>query len=111
MAFWKKSEDPWDMKPKSVGTVNPVTPDRDEEPESLLESVRDWAEKKRSAEKDQLTLPPEKCPWCGGEMEQGFLNGGYFPVERAMEMLTFEGDREILKNALEIYQRYLKTIA
>ena len=43
--------------------------------------------------------------------EQGFLNGGYFPVERAMEMLTFEGDREILKNALEIYQRYLKTIA
>ena len=61
MAFWKKSEDPWDMKPKSVGTVNPVTPDRNEEPETLLESVRDWAEKKRSAEKDQLTLPPEKC--------------------------------------------------
>ena len=76
MAFWKKSEDPWDMKPKSVGAVNPVTPDRDEEPETLLESVRDWAEKKRSAEKDQLALPPEKCPWCGGEMEQGFLNGG-----------------------------------
>ncbi|MDY5613387.1 PF20097 family protein [Dysosmobacter sp.] len=76
MAFWKKSEDPWDMEPRPVGTVSPVTPDRDEEPETLLESVRDWAEKKRSAEKDQLTLPPEKCPWCGREMEQGFLNGG-----------------------------------
>ena len=43
--------------------------------------------------------------------EQGFLNGGYFPVEKAMEMLTFEGDREILQNALVIYKRYLETIA
>ena len=23
-----------------------------------------------------MTLPVEKCPWCGGEMEQGFLSGG-----------------------------------
>ena len=76
MAFWKKSEDPWDMKPKPVGTVSPADPDGDKEPESLLDSVRDWAEKKRSAEKNQLTLPPEKCPWCGREMEQGFLSGG-----------------------------------
>ena len=29
--------------------------------------------------------------------EQGFLNGGYFPVERALELLTYEADREILK--------------
>ena len=43
--------------------------------------------------------------------EQGFLNGGYFPVERALELLTYEADREILKNALEIYQNYRKTIA
>lgn len=43
--------------------------------------------------------------------EQGFLNGGYFPVAKAMEMLTFEGDREILQNALAIYKRYLETIA
>ncbi|MDY3983923.1 PF20097 family protein [Dysosmobacter sp.] len=76
MAFWKKSEDPWDMKPKPVRTVSSAAPEGDEEPESLLDSVRDWAEKKRSAEKSQLTLPVEKCPWCGGEMEQGFLSGG-----------------------------------
>ena len=38
--------------------------------------------------------------------DQGFLNGGYFPVERAMEMLTFEGDREILRAACRIYDEY-----
>ena len=40
--------------------------------------------------------------------DQGFLNGGYFPVERAMEMLTFEGDREILRAACRIYDEYRK---
>ncbi len=43
--------------------------------------------------------------------DQGFLNGGYFPVERAMELLSFQGDRDILKNACEIYDKYKKTIA
>jgi len=40
--------------------------------------------------------------------DQGFLNGGYFSVERALELLTYEKDREILKSAVEIYQNYLK---
>ncbi len=43
--------------------------------------------------------------------EQGFLNGGYFPVNRALELLTFDGDREILRNACQIYQKYLESIA
>lgn len=43
--------------------------------------------------------------------DQGFLNGGYFPVDRAMELLSFEGDRTILQNACQIYQRYRETIA
>lgn len=60
MAFWKKSEDPWDMKPKPVRTVSSAAPEGDEEPESLLDSVRDWAEKKRSAEKSQLILKSDK---------------------------------------------------
>ena len=73
MPFWKKSEDPWDMEPKQVMAA---VPERDDEkPKALLDAVRDWAAKKRSAEKSQLTLPAEKCPWCGGEMEQGFLSG------------------------------------
>lgn len=37
--------------------------------------------------------------------EQGFLNGGYYPVEKALEMLTFEPDRKIVQNAYEIYKR------
>ena len=43
--------------------------------------------------------------------EQGFLNGGYYPVDRAMEMLSYEGDRDILRNACQIYQKYRETIA
>ena len=43
--------------------------------------------------------------------DQGFLNGGYFPVERAMQMLSFDKDRDILRNACEIYQKYRETIA
>lgn len=43
--------------------------------------------------------------------DQGFLNGGYFPVEQALGQLSFEGDRTILKNAYAIYQKYRKTIA
>ena len=38
--------------------------------------------------------------------DQGFLNGGYFPVEEALKRLTFEPDREIVKNALKLYEAY-----
>ena len=31
----------------------------------------EWQEKR-----EKLRLPPEKCPWCGKDMEQGFLMGG-----------------------------------
>ena len=36
--------------------------------------------------------------------DQGFLNGNYYPVEKAREMLTYDGDRPILDNAWAIYQ-------
>ena len=35
--------------------------------------------------------------------DQGFLNGGYFPVEEARGRLTFDGDRTILDRAWQIY--------
>ena len=35
--------------------------------------------------------------------EQGFLNGGYYPVARARGMLTHECDRDILDAAYQIY--------
>ena len=35
--------------------------------------------------------------------DQGFLNGGYYPVQKAREMLTHDCDREILDTAYQIY--------
>jgi len=36
--------------------------------------------------------------------DQGFLNGGYYPVDRAREMLTYEPDKHILDAAYDIYR-------
>ena len=74
MAFWNKGEDPWDVKPKPVSVPDP---DRDGEPDTLLDSLKAWnKERKEEKARRETPLPPEKCPWCGGEMEQGFLSGG-----------------------------------
>ena len=35
--------------------------------------------------------------------DQGFLNGGYYPVKEAREMLSHDCDREILDTAYQIY--------
>lgn len=43
--------------------------------------------------------------------DQGFLNGGYFTVERALELLTYDSDRDILRSACQIYRKYLDSIA
>lgn len=43
--------------------------------------------------------------------DQGFLDGGYFPIPRAMEMLSYDGDREIVRNACAIYQKYRESLA
>ena len=37
--------------------------------------------------------------------DQGFLNGGYYPVERARELLSHECDKGILDTAYQIYER------
>ena len=75
MAFWKKSEDPWDIDPNQRRTASEPA---EKEP-GLLDTLRgdwdamraEWQEKR-----EKLRLPPEKCPWCGEDMEQGFLMGG-----------------------------------
>lgn len=77
MAFWNKSEDPWDREPGTHSVNYSESPlDRDGEEEGLLNVIRDWAKEKKASERDRLVLPPELCPWCGGEMEQGYLTGG-----------------------------------
>ncbi|MCI6054600.1 PF20097 family protein [Dysosmobacter sp.] len=77
MAFWKKSEDPWDIDPeKRRPAPQPDTEDRDPDT-GLLEDLRTWNEN-RKAEKALRETPPAPipCPWCGGEMEPGYLVGG-----------------------------------
>lgn len=36
--------------------------------------------------------------------DQGFLNGGYYSMDRARAMLTYDCDRAILETAYQIYQ-------
>ena len=43
--------------------------------------------------------------------EQGFLNGGYYPFDRARAMLTHDCDRPVLDAARDIYLRYIRSIA
>ena len=37
--------------------------------------------------------------------DQGFLNGSYYPVSKAREMLTYEGDKPLLDEAYKIYKK------
>ena len=57
MAFWKKSEDPWDRKPEKKSTAPAPAP----EPPA-------WAQVKQPPK-------PMNCPWCGKEMLSGNLYG------------------------------------
>lgn len=73
MAFWNKGEDPWDVKPKPVSVPNP---DCDREPDTLLDSLKAWnRERKAEKAKRETPPPPMACPWCGKEMETGYIMG------------------------------------
>lgn len=77
MSFWRKSEDPWDQKPRK--------PEESSGPKGeLLDSLRTWNEDRKTKAKekeDAKRLPPQPCPWCKQEMEQGFLTGGRDAVQ------------------------------
>ena len=78
MAFWKKSDDPWDRKSVKT-TYTTFEEEPKEEEKGLLEEwrdeIRDWQDKKKAAAEAEANLPPEKCPWCGKDMEKGYLSG------------------------------------
>ena len=57
MAFWKKSEDPWDRKSEKR------TPAQ----------IPDWYRTEETA--SQESLDGEPCPWCGQPMVAGTLYG------------------------------------
>ena len=77
MAFWKKSDDPWDRKPaKPTYTAFEEEPKKQEKGffESIREDVTDWQEKKKTAAEAEANMPAEICPWCGKEMDKGYLS-------------------------------------
>ncbi len=76
MSFWKKSEDPWDQKP---GKRRPEPREPKEPQANPLDSLKAWNEERKTKAKEREEakwLPPEKCPWCGKDMEQGYMIGG-----------------------------------
>lgn len=76
MPFWKQSEDPWDRKPDKRRPA--LREDKDPQA-NPLDSLKQWNEERKAKAKEKEEakhLPPEKCPWCGKDMEQGFLVGG-----------------------------------
>lgn len=78
MAFWKKSEDPWDWDP-SKKRPEPRPAEPQEPRENPLDSLKQWNEERKAKAKEREEakwLPPEKCPWCGKDMEQGYMMGG-----------------------------------
>ena len=87
MAFWNKSEDPWDMDPsKRRPAVREGEGEQDPDAGSLLDDLRAWNEE-RKEKKARREVPPEPipCPWCGGEMEVGYLIGGRDAVRLVRE--------------------------
>ena len=80
MAFWKKKgDDPWDRAPErrqetawwvqDAPAGEQTAPSEAEE--SLGESIR-----KFWLGGEEEPIPPEKCPWCGKDMEWGRMTGG-----------------------------------
>ena len=108
MAFWKKSEDPWDMDPAKQRRSVPVK--EEEKGPGLLDQFQDWneARKEEKARKEQ-PLPPMTCPWCGKEMEPAYLNGGrdgvYWHKERP-EVLFGNLEAERLDTDGTFWNRY-----
>lgn len=77
MAFWSRSEDPWDRDPSREREKRERAA---REPlENPLDTLRDWNEKRKAEaaakEAAQAAEPPEKCPWCGKDMERGYIAG------------------------------------
>ena len=69
MAFWKKSDDPWDRKPEKRQETTwyeqdapPAEEKRELTPEE--QRIRNIIEGPKAT-----PVTPEQCPWCGKDME------------------------------------------
>ena len=79
MAFWeKKGVDPWDIDPEKQRKDRERAArraERENEP-GLLEELKTWNEERKAKQAEEDAVPPQICPWCGGEMTGGYLSTG-----------------------------------
>lgn len=81
MAFWKKSDDPWDRKPEKRETTaswwEQDAPPAEETP-GMAEELRDLGGSIKKLFVMETEAPEErvKCRWCGKDMEWGCITGG-----------------------------------
>ena len=79
MPFWKKSEDPWDYAPEKPPAPSAEAGGGEDAPgflEELRGDFQNWnQERKEKKAQRQTPPPPMACPWCGQEMEVGYVTG------------------------------------
>lgn len=74
MAFWKKSEDPWDVDPdKRRSTVREESAENDPDAVCHADAPQAGAEESQTEENREEPAASMCCPWCGQEMELGYL--------------------------------------
>lgn len=74
MAFWKKSEDPWDVNPeKKRRKAAPLVEEPSAEEEKSAPFWSELFKKKDVPAEEELPVP---CPYCGKIMQKGYLQGG-----------------------------------
>lgn len=86
MPFWKKSEDPWDQpvrrpKPRPAPEAGAGTGQEENTAQELREMFRELGKGAREffgmeEKAPEQEVPPQMCPWCGKEMERGYLLSG-----------------------------------
>lgn len=81
MAFWKKSDDPWDRKPEEKTSVNEFQMYVDQwNAREEREKAEQEAEKKAREDYENAPFPVTSamdCPWCGQAMDRVYLMGSY----------------------------------
>lgn len=77
MAFWNKSDDPWDVDPEKRRARSER---KSREPmENPVDKLKSWNEKRKAeqaekdAAEDAVTMD---CPWCGKSMTRGYMESG-----------------------------------
>ena len=116
MAFFKKSSDPWDIDPEKRKKEREKEARRAEwtsaaEPENA-EPFK-WPWEKSAEEETAARLQSEKCPWCGKEMEPGYLfapdSRMYWQTERPKPYTMISKDALVVEEKGGGRPRYKQT--